>query len=69
MNNYLLILHGDLEPELDGPFSVADRDRAARQHRRADPEMSDGILMLDIDPSGNPTIGAYAGAEFDTPSK
>ena len=66
MNHYLLILHGDVEPALDGPFSVADRDRAARQHRRSDPEMSDGIFMLDIDPSGKPTIDAYASAELDT---
>lgn len=68
MNHYLLILHGDVEPELDGPFSIVDRDRAAREHRREDPEMSDGLFWLDIEASGKPTIGAFAGGDLDTPS-
>lgn len=63
---YLLVMHGDVEPELRGPFERAElRDDAAREHRCADPAKCDGLYRLDVLEGGVPTVCAYAGAELD----
>jgi hypothetical protein len=72
---YLLVIHGDVEPELRGPYkSEAGRDRAAKRHRLTDPEKEDGLFPLDVPDTfpemvaknGNkPEISTYSGAFFD----
>lgn len=63
---YLLVTHGDVEPEMRGPFERAQlRDEAARKHRSADPAKCDGLYRLDVLEGGVPTVCAYAGAELD----
>lgn len=76
MTYYLLVVQGDVEPVLRGPYkSEAARDRAAKRHRMTDPEMEDGLFPLDVPNTflemtaradGNkPEIRAYSGAFFD----
>ena len=63
---YLLVMHGDVEPELRGPFEQAHvRDDAARKHRCGDPEKCDGLYRLDVVESGVPTVVAYEGLELE----
>jgi hypothetical protein len=64
MRHYLLVVVGDIEPELRGPFlSAAVRDKAAKRHkaRRAD---ADGLFRLDVPARGRPEVGAYPGWFF-----
>jgi hypothetical protein len=66
MKFYLMVVLGDVEPEIRGPFATAEgRDADAVTHRRGDPSMRDGLYMLDVDANGKPTIGAYSGGFFD----
>lgn len=63
---YLLVMHGDVEPELRGPFEQAHlRDDAAREHRCGDPAMCDGLYRLDVLESGVPVVQAYEGSELE----
>ena len=64
MKHFLLIIHGDVEPELLGPMSQTQRDSAARRQRCSDADLSDGLYPLDIDEQGNPTVGAFANADL-----
>ena len=65
---WLIIVCGDVEAELQGPFETDElRDAAAKEYRADDGgEFSDGIHWLDIDSQGIPSIGDYSGAFFDT---
>ena len=46
---YLMVIHGDVEPELRGPFLDADaRDEAATAHRKEDPDMKDGLYPMNV---------------------
>jgi len=50
MKHYLIIVWGDVEPQLCGPFPTQEaRDQEAYNHRSEDTEMKDGMYMLDID--------------------
>lgn len=47
MKRYLLIVEGDTDPTLEGPFETeAARDAAAKEHRRGDPDRDDGLYMF-----------------------
>ena len=62
---YLLVIHGDVEPEVRGPFERAQlRDEAAREHRSSDPDKDDGLYRLDVSAAGSPSVAAYGGSEF-----
>ena len=51
---YALIIEGDVEPELIGPFETEEeRDSAAQRHRDNDPEKRDGIYPIQV-PKGTP---------------
>lgn len=64
MTRWLLVMFGDIEPCLRGPFkSDRTRNAAARSHRRGDPEKRDGLFGLDISGSGSPEIFAFTGGE------
>ena len=60
MRKYLLIVHGDVEPEVRGPFK-GNRTRygAAQRHRDADPSMEDGLYAVDC--AGPVEIGTFDG--------
>ena len=61
--NYLLVMHGDVEPELRGPFSTAaDRDDAARLWRK---ENGDDDGLFRVDAAGHVEIASFTGAEVD----
>ncbi|KZX57752.1 hypothetical protein A3709_19205 [Halioglobus sp. HI00S01] len=63
---YLLILHGDVEPELRGPFESAEtRDNAARNHRQADDgDLCDGLFPVDVDAGTSINVDTYTGLQL-----
>ncbi len=61
---YLVVVYGDVEPRLRGPFKTdATRLAAARKHRREEGN-EDGLFRLDIDAKGRPSIWPYSGGEM-----
>lgn len=63
---YLMVVVGDVEPELFGPFVTEEqRDAAAKSHRVQDPERHDGIYWLNVGAKGALETGAYSGGFFD----
>ena len=66
MTRWLVVVEGDVEPRLEGPFkSERTRVAAARRHRRNDLEKQDGLFELDISGSGSPEICAFASIEVN----
>ena len=62
---YLLIVYGDIDPEVIGPFADEDqRDNAALVFRRNHGD-EDGIFMLSVAGGGRPHVAAYSGAFFE----
>lgn len=59
---YVEVVHGDVEPELLGPFrSELARDmEAKRQRQTVDPTGENGIFWLDL-VDGKPSVGPYTG--------
>lgn len=63
MRYYLLIIHGDVEPEVRGPFkSDAGAVRAARKHRR---KYGDEDGLYAVQARNKPRIEAYCSSDFD----
>jgi len=59
-NHYVLLIHGDIEPEVIGPFDSEEaRDQAAKALRSGDSDMDNGIFSLDC--TGKPKVKAYSG--------
>lgn len=62
---YLIVVYGDVEPCIKGPFKTLDeRDNVAGQLRREE-DNEDGIYKLYINADGTPEIFAYPGWEMD----
>lgn len=67
MRRYLIVVEGDVEPRLEGPYDDdTQRLGAALRHREQDEEWKDGMYRLDIDWDGNPTIDSFAGFELES---
>lgn len=61
---YVIIVYGDIEPDLHGPFNTSEeQDIRAKELRKDNPE--DGIYWLSIGEDGEPEIGAYSGGFFE----
>ncbi len=60
---YILVVVGDLQAEVRGPFKTADaRDKEMQRIRREDdPGKENYIGFLDINAKGIPTVGEYSG--------
>lgn len=64
MKRYLLVIHGDVEPEILGPFpSAKARNVRAVALRSKDREGKDGVFALDT--SGKADVAAYPARYFD----
>jgi hypothetical protein len=62
MKPYLLIVEGDVEPRLVGPFpSYGERDQAAREHREKN-GTDDGLYRLNAE--GQVEVESYGGMEL-----
>lgn len=62
---YLLIIVGDVEPELRGPFeNELARDQAAKEYRGQDDEFPDGVFLMQTDSQIKPEIDTLAGDFF-----
>lgn len=74
---WLIIVEGDVEPKLHGPFEDKNiRDLYATTHRKEDPDKNDGIYKLDIEAtvivestsitfSATPRVSSYSGGFFE----
>ena len=63
---YLLVVHGDVEPELLGPYSGdLDRKEAAQDYRRAHGD-EDGLFRVDAT-GDRVTVGTFTGRELEPP--
>jgi hypothetical protein len=61
---WLVVVVGDGEPEIHGPYKDGDeRDAAALEHRKGDEGDEDGIFKLDCE--GTPEVETYSGGFFD----
>ena len=61
---YLLVVVGDVEPELRGPFDTEEeRDGVAFDYRRDNGD-EDGLFPLDILPDCTPRVGSYTNGFF-----
>lgn len=64
-SHWLVVVEGDVEPFVTGPFASVNAVLAEAQSQRAnDPEMENGLFWLDIR-GGVPAIGAYNGGLLD----
>jgi hypothetical protein len=64
MNHYVLVIHGDVEPELVGPYpNAGQRDRGAKEMRLHDPESKNGLYAVDA--AGTVEVNAYSGGFFE----
>lgn len=48
VKRYLVIIEGDVEPSVYGPYSIGKRLEAAKNHRANDPDKEDGLFKLDV---------------------
>ncbi|WP_018079315.1 hypothetical protein [Thiobacillus denitrificans] len=63
--HYLLVMVGDIEPELHGPYDSDDEViQAARNAREDDPEMENGLFRV-YSRGGSVSIDSFAGIELD----
>jgi hypothetical protein len=61
---YLIIVFGDVEPSIEGPFETeGDRDAFAGEHRAETDE--DGVYRLDVSAEGKPEVYSYSGGEME----
>jgi hypothetical protein len=61
---YLLVVWGDIEPEIVGPYATEqDRDAKAKEIRSVNGD-EHGIYRLDMDGS-KPIVGSYNGSELE----
>ena len=62
-NLYLLHVWGDVQPILKGPYkSEKARNYAAKFVDHAQPDLKDGVFLLDI-VNGKLTVSSYEGGE------
>jgi hypothetical protein len=63
---YLLVIYGDIEPELLGPFKDEDeRDAKALKIRKEEGDRH-GIFMLTVEETTHkPEVNAYSGGFFE----
>lgn len=64
---YLLIIYGDVEPELLGPYeNKMVRDQAAKDYRTNDnQDLSDGIFLMESESPIKPVIETITGDFFE----
>lgn len=66
---FLLVIEGDVEARLDGPYESDElRDAAARKHRESDGDLHDGLHRLNVttvDPNMTVEVSDFAGFEFE----
>ena len=63
---YLLVVWGDVEPQLKGPFKTEEeRDQAAKDERAEDPEMHNGLFPIELEKGNEVVIGCYSGGFFE----
>ena len=64
MKTYLLVVWGDVEPELIECESIDDRDAKARKLREEHGD-DNGLFMLTVNGAGEAMVSAYSGAFFN----
>lgn len=65
--HYLLIIEGDVEPNLEGPFThEEDVLTLARSHRENDEDLDDGLYKLSVNENGIPFVESFGGGELES---
>lgn len=64
MRYYVLIVWGDIEPQLIGPFRSAQARDARSQELKAEHGDSHGIFPFQLTTANSPSVGAYSNAFF-----
>jgi hypothetical protein len=66
-SDWLLVVYGDVDPSLQGPYT--DRDevlRMARAHRiEEDTDKENGLYHIHVDDNGLPHVGSFGGGEME----
>ena len=63
---YLILVWGDVDPQLEGPFeNEQDRDNRAAEYRNDEGDDAGGIYRLDLPEQGDPEIYSYGGGEMN----
>ena len=62
---YVLIVFGDVLPNLQGPFADEPQRDAHARKLKAKYGDEHGIFALDVDPDGLPTVNAYLSMFFE----
>jgi hypothetical protein len=69
MKAYLLILWGDCEPEMRGPFATPDqRDTVAREIRH-EYGTGHGLFRIDVGPGGSYEASVFKGGEVESAAR
>ena len=64
---YLLIIFGDIESGLYGPFATAEeRDQKAKDHRKSDECIKDGMFRIETTKGTTIEVEDFCGAFFET---
>jgi hypothetical protein len=61
---YLLVIFGDVEPCLKGPYKT-DEDRLEVARRIRQVSDKDGVFRLNTDSKGKPVVGPFSGGEIE----
>lgn len=63
---YLIVVEGDVSPELHLCKDEEDRLQMAKNHRHSDPDLKDGLYKLDINwTTGKVWTGTFKGIELE----
>jgi hypothetical protein len=64
MNNYLIRVYGDVEPDIvEGPFSSIDVSKVVVEYFKKEPyNDKDGLFLLTIDEEGSPDVFSFSSA-------
>lgn len=66
IQHYLIVVEGDVEPFIKGPFESFDLvQMKAQEHRDGDPDLEDGLYPLAVYPKGRPTISSFSGGDLE----
>jgi hypothetical protein len=66
MTRWLIVVEGDVDPRLEGPFiSEQARLAAAQSYRKSDAERQDGLYRLDVSAAGRPRVRHFTAGEID----
>jgi hypothetical protein len=65
MRYYLLVIYGDIEPSLKGPYRTEQMRDCAAVKQKKKSRNEDGIFALNVTTDGRASVSAYSGGFMD----